>query len=220
MEQTIYLDYVATTPTDPTVVHEMFRYLGPEGVYGNPASRTHRPGQEAAEAIEQARECVAELIQANPENIVWTSGATESINLAIKGVAQAYSEKGRHIVTSCLEHSAVLDTCRHLENKGCDITLLTPDSEGMITPECVRNALRDDTVLVSLIMVNNEVGTITDINSVGEIAHEHGVAYHIDAVQGCGTAPFECSAIQRRSYINERTQNVRAQRNRSFVCSG
>ena len=133
MTETIYLDYAATTPVDPAVVDVMVGYLGPTGVFGNAASNSHVPGQEAAKAVEDARARVAELLEAAPDEIVWTSGATESINLAIKGVAMARRDKGRHIVTSCLEHSAVLDTCRHLANKGYEITLLRPDDEGLIT---------------------------------------------------------------------------------------
>ena len=134
MTETIYLDYAATTPVDPTVVDTMVAYMGPRGVFANAASNTHLPGQEAAKAVEAARERVADLIEAAPDEIVWTSGATESINLAIKGVALTRRDKGRHIITSCLEHSAVLDTCRHLASEGYQITFLRPNDEGMINP--------------------------------------------------------------------------------------
>lgn len=181
--RTIYLDYAATTPADPAVVDAMLTYLGPEGVFGNPASIKHLPGQEAGKAVERARECVAELIEASPDEIVWTSGATESINLAIKGVALACRDHGRHIVTSCLEHSAVLETCRHLAAQGYQISFLRPNGDGMITPEAVADALRDDTILVSLMHVNNETGTVTGIGAIGEVLRERGIAFHVDAVQ-------------------------------------
>lgn len=181
--RTIYLDYAATTPADPTVVDAMLTYLGPEGVFGNPASIKHLPGQEAGKAVERARECVAELIEASPDEIVWTSGATESINLAIKGVALACRDQGRHIVTSCLEHSAVLETCRHLATQGYQISFLRPNGHGMITPGAVADALRDDTILVSLMHVNNETGTVTGIGAIGEVLRERGIAFHVDAVQ-------------------------------------
>ena len=190
MKKTIYLDYAATTPVDPAVVDTMVEYLGPTGVFGNPASNKHLPGQEAAKAVAHARECVAELIEAAPDEIVWTSGATESINLAIKGVALAHRDKGRHIVTSCLEHSAVLDTCRQLASDGYQITLLRPDGEGMITPAQVVDALRDETILVSLMHVNNETGTVTDIEAIGEIVRERGIAFHVDAVQSVARLPL------------------------------
>lgn len=183
MTGTIYLDYAATTPVDPAVVDSMVAYMGPSGVFGNPASSKHILGQEAGKAVEGARESVAELIEAAPDEIVWTSGATESINLAIKGVAQACRPRGRHIVTSSLEHSATIDTCRHLASKGFQVTLLRPDSSGIITPELVAEALRDETILVSLMHVNNETGTLTNIGAIGELTREKGIAFHVDAVQ-------------------------------------
>jgi len=181
--RTIYLDYAATTPADPAVVDAMLAHLGPKGVFANPASIKHLPGQEASKAVECARERVAELIEASPDEIVWTSGATESINLAIKGVALACQDKGRHIVTSCLEHSAVLETCRHLAALGYQISFLRPNSDGTITPQAVADALRDETILVSLMHVNNETGTVTDIGAIGEVVRERGIAFHVDAVQ-------------------------------------
>ena len=190
MSNTIYLDYAATTPVDPAVVETMVHYLGPDGVFGNPASNTHRLGQEAAKAVEDARERVADLIMARPDEIVWTSGATESINLAIKGVACTANRQGRHIVTSCLEHSAVLDTCCYLANEGYEVTFLRPDDKGMITPQRVRDSLRDETILVSLMHVNNETGSVTDIKAIGEILHERGIAFHVDAVQSVARLPL------------------------------
>lgn len=190
MTATIYFDYAATTPVDPAVVESMVAYMGPTGIYANAASHTHLPGQKAANAIEAARECVAEFIGASPDEIIWTSGATESINLAIKGVAQARLQEGRHIITSCLEHSAVLDTCRHLANQGYDITHLLPDDEGMITPEQVIDALRDETILVSLMQVNNETGTLTDTATIGDVLRSRGIVFHVDAVQGAARLPL------------------------------
>ena len=195
MAETIYLDYAATTPVDPVVVETMLGYMGPNAIFANPASNTHLPGQTAAQAVENARERVAELIGAAPDEIVWTSGATESINLAIKGVASARRSRGRHIVTSCLEHSAVLDTCRHLAGEGYEITFLRPDSDGMITPHSVRDSLRADTILLSLMHVNNETGTITDIETIGKIASERGVPFHVDAVQSVARLPLDVARI-------------------------
>ncbi len=191
MGNTVYLDYAATTPADPAVVDAMVCYLGRDGVFGNPASRTHGVGREAAIAVEQAREQVAALVNARPPEIIWTSGATESINLALKGIACAGVDRGRHIVTSCLEHSAVLDACRYLARKGFEITFLSPDRDGLISPDCVADALRDDTVLVSLMHVNNEVGTVTDIAAIGTLTRERRIAFHVDAVQGAGRLPLD-----------------------------
>ena len=191
MAETIYLDYATTTPVDPVVVEAMLRYMGPDGVFANPASNTHLLGQAAAEAVEHARERVAALIKAAPDEIVWTSGATESINLAIKGAASARCRAGRHIVTSCLEHSAVLDTCRHLASEGYEITFLRPGGDGLVAPMAVRDALRADTILVSLMQVNNETGTITDIEAIGEIVSQRGVLFHVDAVQSVVRVPLD-----------------------------
>ena len=191
MADTIYLDYAATTPVDPVVVEAMLRYMGPEGVFANPASNAHLLGQAASEAVEEAREQVAALIKAAPDEIVWTSGATESINLAIKGVALARRREGRHVVTSCLEHSAVLDTCRYLAGEGYEITLLRPDCDGLITPLAVRESVRADTILVSLMQVNNETGTITDIEGIGDVARERDIPFHVDAVQSAARMPLD-----------------------------
>ena len=195
MKDTAYLDYAATTPVAPSVVNAMVRYLGSDGVFGNPSSQTHGPGREAALAVERARELVADLVDAGPAEIVWTSGATEAINLAIKGVAYAGPSNKRHIVTSCLEHSAVLDTCLHLAREGFEVTFVSPDSDGLISPEIIAEALRADTLLVSLMQVNNEVGTITDVAAIGEITRERGIAFHVDAAQSAARLPLNTNMV-------------------------
>ena len=195
MAETIYLDYAATTPVDPAVVEAMLRYMGPEGVFANPASNAHAQGQAAAKAVEEARERVADLIGATSDELVWTSGATESINLAIKGVATARARAGRHIVTSCLEHSAVLGTCEYLAQKGYEVTALRPDGRGMVTAELVRGAVRDDTILVSLMQANNETGTVTDVGAIGEVCAELGIAFHVDAAQSAARLPVDVRKV-------------------------
>ena len=183
----IYLDYAATTPVAKSVAAKMSEYLTVDGIFGNPASRSHGYGWQAEEAVETARQQVAEVINADPREIVFTSGATESDNLAIKGAAHFYQSRGKHIITSKIEHKAVLDTCRELEQEGFDITYLEPQpSTGMILPEQVKSALREDTILVSLMMVNNELGTITDVAAIGEITREAGVVFHVDGAQSVG----------------------------------
>ena len=180
----IYLDYAATTPVAKSVAAKMSEYLTVDGIFGNPASRSHGYGWQAEEAVETARQQVAEVINADPREIVFTSGATESDNLAIKGAAHFYQSRGKHIITSKIEHKAVLDTCRELEQEGFEITYLEPQpSTGMILPEQVKAALREDTILVSLMMVNNELGTITDVAAIGEITREAGVIFHVDGAQ-------------------------------------
>ena len=196
MDEAVYLDYAATTPVDPEIVEEMVRFLGPDGVFGNPASRSHRFGREAKEAVKKARQEVANLINAEPDEIIWTSGATESDNLAIKGVAHFYGNHGNHVVTSALEHKAVLDSCRHLEHQGFDVTYIKPDTEGLITPERVEGALRPDTVLVSLMHVNNEIGAITDVKSIAEITRERNVLFHIDAAQSAVRLTLDMQKIK------------------------
>lgn len=189
MSQTslIYLDYAATTPVAKEVADKMVNYLTFEGIFGNPASRSHGFGWQAEEAVENARLQIAETVGTDPREIVFTSGATESDNLAIKGVAHFYEGRGRHIITSKIEHKAVLDTCRQLEQEGFEITYLEPEAgTGLIYPEQVENALRDDTILVSLMAVNNELGTITDIAAIGEITRAKGVLFHVDAAQAVG----------------------------------
>ena len=195
MKTPIYMDYAATTPVDPAVVAVMIRYLGPDGVFGNPASRFHSFGREAEEAVERARGQVAALINAEPREIVWTSGATESNNLAIKGAAACHADRGVHIVTSAIEHKAVLDSCRHLECNGFEVTYVAPDSSGMIIPEQVEAVLRDDTILLSLMHVNNEIGTITDIDTIGRMARDRGILFHVDAAQSAARLPLDMTRI-------------------------
>jgi len=191
----IYLDYAATTPVDPIVAKAMMQCLTTEGNFGNPASRSHQFGWEAEVAIKTAREQVANLIGADSREIVFTSGATESNNLAIKGVAEFHSRKGKHIISTNLEHKAVLDCCRFLEGKGYDVTYLEPDSNGLITPEKVANAMRDDTILCTIMHVNNEIGSINDIAKIGAICRDKGVIFHTDAAQSAGKIPIDVNAM-------------------------
>ncbi len=196
MKLPIYLDYSATTPVDPRVADKMMGCLTQDGNFGNPASRSHMFGWKSEEAVENARRQVADLLNADPREIVWTSGATEADNLAIKGIAHFYAKKGKHIITSKIEHKAVLDTCRQLEREGFEITYLDPGADGLITPEIVKAALRDDTILVSLMHVNNEIGTITDIAAIGELTRENGVFFHVDAAQSAGKLPIDMAAMK------------------------
>ncbi|WP_066016305.1 IscS subfamily cysteine desulfurase [Endozoicomonas atrinae] len=196
MKLPIYLDYSATTPVDPRVAEKMIQCLSLEGNFGNPASRSHVFGWRAEEAVEDARRQVADLIHADPREIVWTSGATESDNLAIKGVAHFYSKKGKHVITSRIEHKAVLDTCRQLEREGFEVTYLDPDSDGLITPEMVEKALRDDTILVSLMHVNNEIGVINDIEAIGDLTRSRKVVFHVDAAQSAGKIPLNMETMK------------------------
>ncbi|AQZ94704.1 IscS subfamily cysteine desulfurase [Halopseudomonas phragmitis] len=195
MMMPIYLDYAATTPVDPRVAEKMLACLTLDGNFANPASRSHIYGWRAEEAVELARRQVADLVGADPREIVWTSGATESDNLAIKGVAHALVERGRHIVTSAIEHKAVLDSCRQLEREGFEVSYLSPGSEGVIEPQQLAAALRDDTILVSLMHVNNEIGTINDIAALGAVAHERGVLFHVDAAQSTGKLPIDLKRL-------------------------
>ncbi|WP_395144950.1 IscS subfamily cysteine desulfurase [Moraxella atlantae] len=197
MSHPIYLDYAATTPIDADVAQKMMQYMTYEGVFGNPASRSHGFGWQAEEAVENARQQIADLVNADPREIVFTSGATESDNLALKGVAQFYSSKGKHIVTSKIEHKAILDVCRELEQQGFEITYLEPEQgTGLIHVEQVKNALRDDTILVSLMMVNNELGTLTDVAAIGEITRERGIILHVDAAQAAGKTPIDLASMK------------------------
>ena len=196
MNSPIYLDYASTTPTDPRVLDAMVQFMGPNGTFGNPSSRWHCFGQEAEAAIEQSRAYVAELVKAAPNEIVWTSGATESDNLALKGVALAAVGRGRHIITSEIEHKAVLDTCAYLEGQGFDVTYLEPNRKGMILPRQVESALRPDTILVSLMHVNNEIGTITDIASIGEITSKRDVLFHTDAAQSAARLSLDTRKVK------------------------
>lgn len=191
MKLPVYLDYSATTPVDPRVASKMMQFLTEDGQFGNPASRSHKFGWQAEEAVEEARQFVAELINADPREIVWTSGATESDNLAIKGVAEFYKDKGKHIVTCKTEHKAVLDTCRYLEGQGYDVTYLDPESNGLIDLVKLEAALRPDTILVSIMHVNNEIGVIQDIDAIGAMTRARGILFHVDAAQSTGKLPID-----------------------------
>jgi cysteine desulfurase len=196
MKLPIYLDYSATTPVAPRVAKKMMDFLGQDGIFGNSGSRSHVFGWKADEAIEIARNQVADLINADPREIVWTSGATEANNLAIKGVAEFYSKKGKHIITSTIEHKAVLDPCRDLERLGYDVTYLTPNKQGIIEPKEVEKAIRNDTILVSLMHVNNEIGSINNVASIGEITRKNGIFFHVDSVQSLGKLPINMQEIK------------------------
>jgi cysteine desulfurase len=196
MKLPIYLDYSATTPVDPRVAAIMMKYLTMDGDFGNPASRSHRFGWQAEEAVDLAREQVADLISADPREIVFTSGATESNNLAIKGAAHFYSKKGKHIITAKTEHKAVLDTCRQLEREGYEVTYLEPGTDGIVTAKQLKEALRDDTILVSLMHVNNEIGVIQDIAAFGELCRANKVVLHVDAAQSAGKIEIDVQQMK------------------------
>ena len=187
----IYFDYAATTPVDPRVVKVMTECLSMEGNFGNPASRSHLFGWKAEEAVEQARQHVADLVNCDPREIVWTSGATKSNNLALKGAAHFYQSRGKHIITSKIEHKAVLDSCRQLEREGFEVTYLDPDSNGLTQPEAVAAAIRDDTILVSIMHVNNEIGVINDIKGIGAVTRARKVLFHVDAAQSAGKTDID-----------------------------
>ena len=195
MNLPIYFDYSATTPVDPRVAEKMMIYLTPQGKFGNPASRSHQFGWDAENAVEEARQRVADLVNANVKEIVWTSGATESDNLAIKGIAQFYHKKGKHIITSKIEHKAVLDTCRHLEKSGFEITYLDPEPNGLTLPEKIQAAIRPDTILVSIMHVNNEIGVINDIAAIGKLTREKNIFFHVDAAQSAGKVPIDLQEL-------------------------
>ena len=192
----IYMDYSATTPVDERVAEKMCTYLTRQGVFGNAASRSHEFGWKAESAIEQARKDVAQLINANPKEIIWTSGATESDNLAIKGAAHFYKKKGKHIVTLKTEHKAVLDSCRQLEREGYEVTYMDPEPSGLLDLKKFEATLRDDTVLVSIMHVNNEIGVIQDIAAIGEICREHKIIFHVDAAQSAGKIPIDTEQLK------------------------
>jgi len=196
MKTPIYFDYSATTPVDPRVAEEMCKCLTPDGIYGNPASRSHAFGWAAEKLVAEARHNVAALINADPKEIVFTSGATESDNLAIKGAAHFYQKNGKHIITCKTEHKAVLDTCRHLEREGFEVTYLAPESNGLIKLEKLKAALRDDTILVSIMHVNNEIGVIQDIAAIGELCRERKIIFHVDAAQSAGKVPIDMEALK------------------------
>ena len=191
----IYMDYASTTPCDKRVVETMVKYMTDEGEFGNPASRSHSFGWKADEAVEEARKNVADLIGADPKEIVFTSGATESDNLAVKGIAQFYETNGKHIVTSKIEHKAVLDPCRELEREGFEVTYLDPNEDGIITAEMVIGAVRDDTILVSIMYINNEMGTINDIEGIGKYCFENKIMFHVDAAQATGKIAFDLKTL-------------------------
>jgi len=191
MKTPIYFDYSATTPVDKRVAEIMCDCLTTEGNFGNPASSSHEFGWKAEDAVNKARKDVADLINANPKEIVFTSGATESDNLAIKGIAHFYKKKGKHIVTCKTEHKAVLDTCRQLEREGYEVTYLDPEDTGLIDLDKLKAALRDDTILVSIMHVNNEIGVIQDIKAIGEITRERKIMFHVDAAQSAGKVPID-----------------------------
>lgn len=196
MKTPIYFDYSATTPVDKRVAAKMCDCLTTEGNFGNAASSSHAFGWKAEDAINEARKDVAELINANPKEIVFTSGATESDNLAIKGIAHFYHKKGKHIVTCKTEHKAVLDTCRQLEREGYEVTYLDPEDNGLIDLDKLKAALRDDTILVSIMHVNNEIGVIQDIKAIGEITRERKIMFHVDAAQSAGKVPIDMDDLK------------------------
>ena len=196
MKLPIYFDYASTTPVDPRVVIKMQDCLSLDGNFGNPASRSHSFGWKAEEATEEARSNVAKLVNCDPREIVWTSGATESDNLAIKGSARFNKSKGNHIITSKVEHKAVLDSCRQLEREGFEVTYLDPGTNGIVTPLMVSNAITDQTILVSLMHINNEIGVINDIESIGKVTREMGVVFHVDAAQSTGKLSIDLSQLE------------------------
>ena len=194
MKFPIYLDNSATTPVDPRVAKAMMQYIVED--FGNPASRSHLYGWKAEEAVETARENVAKLIGADAKEIVWTSGATESNNLAIKGAANFYKSKGKHLITMTIEHKAVLDTCRELERQGFEVTYLDPEPDGLLDLEKLKAAIRPDTILVSVMYVNNEIGVIQDIPAIGEICRAKGIIFHVDAAQATGKVAIDLNLLK------------------------
>ena len=191
----LYFDYAATTPVDERVIKVMVECLGFTGNFGNPASSSHAFGQQARQSVEHARQQVATLVGAQPDQIIWTSGATESNNLALKGVAQARGIAGGHVITSQIEHKAILDTAKQLQDAGVAVTYLVPNAEGIITPQAVSEAMRDDTFLVSLMLVNNELGTVNDMASIGEVVRARDALFHVDAAQGAGKVVIDLAQL-------------------------
>ncbi|WWP02429.1 MAG: IscS subfamily cysteine desulfurase [Candidatus Dasytiphilus stammeri] len=196
MKLPIYLDYSATTPIDPRVSAKMSLYMTRDGIFGNPASRSHRFGWQAEEAVDIARNHIAELIKADPREIIFTSGATEADNLAIKGAANFYQTKGKHIITSKIEHKAVLDTCRQLEREGFQVTYLSPKKDGLIDIKSIEKNIRSDTILVSIMHVNNEIGVIQNIANIAELCRNNNIIYHVDATQSVGKIPINLNNIK------------------------
>ncbi|MEW9906287.1 MAG: IscS subfamily cysteine desulfurase [Candidatus Symbiodolus clandestinus] len=191
MPSPIYLDYAATTPVDPRVAEKMVHYLTQDGIFGNPASRSHIFGWQAEEAVDIARNQLAELIGADARELVFTSGATEANNLALKGAAQFYAKKGKHIITGQTEHKSVLDPCRQLEREGFKVTYLAPKPSGLFDPEQLQAAFTSETILVSMMQVNNEIGVIQDIAAIGAVCRPQGILLHVDATQGVGKLPID-----------------------------
>ncbi len=196
MKLPIYLDYAATTPVDPRVAEEMMKSLTMDGTFGNPASRSHRYGWQAEELVDIARNNIADLVNADPREIVFTSGATESNNLAIKGAANFYSKKGKHVITAKTEHKAVLDTCRELERQGFEVTYLDVLPNGLIDLNVLESAMRDDTVVVSIMHVNNEIGVRQDIEKIGEMCRARKIVFHVDAAQSAGKTPIDLAELK------------------------
>lgn len=192
----IYLDYASTTPADKRVAQKIFEHLTLEGNFGNPASRSHAYGWSAEESVEEARAHVANLVNCDPREIVFTSGATESDNLAIKGVANFYKSKGKHIITSKIEHKAVLDPCRQLERDGFTVTYLDPNEQGIITPQQISEVIQDDTILISIMHINNELGTVNDIKAIGALARSKGIFFHVDAAQSTGKIEIDLNNLE------------------------
>ncbi len=192
----IYLDYAATTPIDHRVAAKMAEFLTIDGAFGNPASRSHQFGWKAEQAVDEARQHVADLINADPREIVWTSGATESDNLAIKGAAHFYQKKGNHIITVKTEHKAVLDTCRQLEREGFEVTYLDPEPNGLIDLDKLKAAINEKTTVISVMHVNNEIGVIQDIEAIGEIARENRIIFHVDAAQSAGKVEIDLEKLK------------------------
>ncbi|MFL2488374.1 MAG: IscS subfamily cysteine desulfurase [Gammaproteobacteria bacterium] len=192
----VYFDYAATCPVDPRVAAKMQDCLLIDGTFGNPASRSHEFGWKADEAVEKARLHVANLVNADSREIVWTSGATESDNLAIKGVARFYKDRGNHIITSKIEHKAVLDPCRQLEREGFEITYLDPDENGVISLENIQKHVKDTTILLSIMHINNELGAVNDIEKIGKFTRENNIIFHVDAAQSTGKLPIDLSKLE------------------------
>ena len=189
------MDYSSTTPVDPRVAKKMVECLTMEGNFGNPASRSHTYGWQAEAAVDKARQQVADLVGADTREIVWTSGATESNNLALKGIANFYEKRGKHIITLRTEHKAILDTCRQLEREGFEVTYLDPMPNGLLDIEVFKNTIREDTILASFMHVNNEIGVIQDLHAIGDICREHKVFFHVDAAQSVGKIPIDLSTL-------------------------
>ena len=195
MKDLKYFDYASTTPVDPRVADKMYECLKLDGNFGNPASRSHEFGWKAEEAVERARMQVASLVNADTREIVWTSGATESDNLAIKGAARFYKDRGNHIITSKIEHKAVLDPCRQLEREGFEVTYLDPNEDGVITLDMLKKHIKDETILVSLMHINNELGSVTDIEEIGNFTRKNNIIFHVDAAQSTGKVNIDLSKL-------------------------